>query len=101
MTYTPYESLLNGSYFGSVAQSYDLSFGGNGFFYILIYFGILSVIALSTESPAATGVFALLGGVVFYNLIPPSFHNVFYAITLLFVAITLYKLFVHKRGAMV
>lgn len=99
MTYAPYESLVNGSYFPAIASSYDISLGGNGFFYVFAYFGILVTIALTTESPAPVGVFALVGGVVFYELIPTSFHTAFYAIAVLSVAITLYKLFVHKRGS--
>lgn len=97
--YEPFGQLLNGSYFSSVNSMYDGVLGGNGFYYVLIYFSILVFVALVTESPAPVAVYSLLGGIMFYNLIPKSMHDLFYTIAVLSVAITLYKLFIHKRGS--
>jgi hypothetical protein len=100
MAYAPYEQLLNMTNLTStLIEPYDIALGGSGLIFIIFYFAIIVLIALSTESPAGTAVFSLLGAIIFYLLIPVSAHPFFYGIALFSLAITLYKLFVHKRGA--
>ena len=97
--YLPYEQLLNGSFFGSIFNVYDTSFGGGGLFYLIAYLAILVFISLATESPAPTGVFTILGGIVFIPLMAGVYQQISYVIAVLFVAVTLYKVLIYKRGA--
>ena len=101
MTYAPYETFINGSYLQGSVDVFDVALGGQGFLFVFLYFALLIVLAITTESPAVTGVYAAVGGIIFYSLIPASFHNVFYAITVFAIAITIYKVFIYKRGGMV
>jgi len=101
MTYVPYEQMLNGSFIQSSMGVYDFALGGGGILYVLFYFLILAIIQISTESPASTAVFSLISAIAFYALIPVSYHNFFYALTVMATAMTLYKLFMYKRGAVV
>lgn len=101
MNYTPYQQILNGSFVQGSIGVFDLALGGSGIIWVLFYFLIVGIIQVSTESPASTAVFSLITAIAFYALIPVAYHNFFYIITVLAVAMTLYKLFMYKRGSVI
>lgn len=99
--YLPYDQLLNGSFFGSVFNVYDTSFGGGGIVYLMFYAAIIILIALATESPAPVAVFTILGALMFLPMMSGSYQKLVYTIAVLGIAITLYKIFIHKRGSQI
>ena len=99
MTYTPYDQLLNWSLFTAVFNSYDTALGGSGLIYLVFYFGILAGLALATESPAAVGVWNIVCAAALISFMPVAYHGFVYGIAVMGLAITFYKMFIHKRGA--
>lgn len=94
-----YDAFANASYFSSVADMYDLSFGGTGWWYVLIYFTLMAVIFFTTESPAGLAVFTVFGALIFKPYIPTALEPVFYTIAVLGLAMTMYKLFKPKQAS--
>jgi hypothetical protein len=92
---------MNMSFFPAIWNVYDTSFGGGGLFFLIMYLTLLILVALATESPAPIGVFALLGGLIFIPFMAVAYQPYGYAIALLGIALTVYKVFVYKRGSQI
>jgi len=101
MGYEPFYHLMNGSIFKAAFGTYDVAFGGSGIEFLIFYVGILILVGLATESPAPVGVWTVLGAAIFLDKMPPALQPIVYGIAVLGIAMTLYKIFMYKRGAQV
>ncbi len=97
--YTPYDDLLDMKIFEAALDSYDLALGGNGLIYLVIYLGIILAVAVSTESPLSTAVVTIFGALLFGSLMPGAHQKIFYGIAVFGLAITIFKVFIYKRGS--
>lgn len=90
-TYLPFDQLTNGSIVTSVVNVYDNAMGGLGFFWVLVYIIIIIIVGVVTDDSLSVGMASVLGALVFTPLIPASTLPIFYTISVLSLAISLYR----------
>lgn len=90
-----YNELVNGSVLRANTMAYEIAWGV--WFWPLIYFLFLVMIALKSESPGPVVIYSVVGNVALGVYLIPQADKIFYVVLVLSLAMLLYKVFGSKQ----
>ena len=90
-----FDLLINGSIFEAVNSVYTQAWGV--WFWPLLFFATLGLVALKTQSPAMVAIYTIIGNTTLALLLPVESSIIFYVVLMLSMGITLYMVFGSPR----